>query len=207
MEGMAFWLRLCLSLFNRPMARIWQGRMSRITSPKHCVKTILVRPAPGSKTRAIVQVGSLRIPAVLGRAGRTSRKREGDGATPIAAMPLLSGFLRGDRLAEPKTALPLRRIRPSMLWCDDPGHASYNRLVRAPFKPSHEDMQREDALYDICLVLDWNVTSRRRNGGSAIFFHLFRPDKPQTAGCIAVSRRNMLLILPHLRRGTVVRVL
>ncbi|MGD9478965.1 L,D-transpeptidase family protein [Shinella sp. G-2] len=181
--------------------------MSRITSPKHCVKTVLVRPAPGKKTRAIVQVGSLRIPAAIGRSGRTSRKREGDGATPIAAMPLLSGFLRGDRVASPKTGLPLRRIRPSMLWCDEPRHPSYNRLVRAPFKPSHEEMQRRDELYDICLVLDWNVTARKRHAGSAIFFHLIRPGYEPTAGCVAVARRDMLRILPHIGRGTVVRVL
>lgn len=181
--------------------------MSRITSPKHCVKTVLVRPAPGKKTRAIVQVGSLRIPAAIGRSGRTSRKREGDGATPIAAMPLLSGFLRGDRVASPKTGLPLRRIRPSMLWCDEPRHPSYNRLVRAPFKPSHEEMQRRDELYDICLVLDWNVTARKRHAGSAIFFHLIRPGYEPTAGCVAVARRDMLRILPHIGRGTVIRVL
>ena len=180
--------------------------MKRITSPEHCVKTILVRPAPGRKTRAIVQVGPLRIPAAIGRSGRTSRKREGDGATPIAAMPLLSGFLRGDRVASPRTSLPLKRIRPSMLWCDEPKHPSYNRLVSAPFKPSHEEMRRADELYDICLVLDWNVTSRRRNAGSAIFFHLIRPGYEPTAGCIAVARRDMLRILPHFRRGTVVRV-
>jgi L,D-peptidoglycan transpeptidase YkuD (ErfK/YbiS/YcfS/YnhG family) len=181
--------------------------MSRITSAEHCVKTILVRPAPGRKTRAIVQVGPLRLPAAIGCSGRTSRKREGDGATPIAAMPLLSGFLRGDRLAQPQSALPLRRIRPTMLWCDAPQHPSYNRLVRAPFKPSHEEMQRKDVLYDICLVLDWNVTTRRRHAGSAIFFHLIRPGYEPTAGCIALARRDMLRILPHLRRGTVVRVL
>ncbi len=154
-----------------------------------------------------MQVGPLRIPAAIGRAGRTSRKREGDGGTPIAAMPLLSGFLRADRVALPKTALPMRRIRPFMLWCDEPGHPSYNRLVRAPFRPSHEEMRRKDGLYDICLVLDWNVTSRRRNAGSAIFFHLIRPGYEPTAGCIAVARRDMLRILPHMRRGTVVRVL
>ena len=181
--------------------------MKRITSPEHFVRTVLVRPAPGRKSRAIVQVGPLRLPAAIGRSGRTSRKREGDGATPIAAMPLLGGFLRGDRVAQPGTALPLRRIRSSMLWCDDPGHPSYNRLVRAPFGPSHEEMRRADGLYDICLVLDWNVTARRRNAGSAIFFHLIRPGYEPTAGCIALARRDMLRILPHLRRGTVVRVL
>jgi len=176
-------------------------------SDEHRVKTILVRPAPGKKSRAIVQVGPLRLPAAIGRTGRTSLKREGDGATPIAAMRLLSGFSRGDRLSIPTTTLPMRRIRPAMLWCDAPGHASYNRLVQAPFAPSHEDMQRADALYDICLVLDWNVTSRRRNAGSAIFFHLIRPGYAPTAGCIAVARRDMLRILPFLRRGTRVRVL
>lgn len=181
--------------------------MGRITSLEHCVKTILVRPAPGGKSRAIVQVGPLRIPAAIGRTGRTSRKREGDGATPIAAMPLLSGFLRGDRLALPKTALALRRIKPSMLWCDAPGHPSYNRLVQAPFEPSHEEMHRKDGLYDICLVLDWNLTARRRHAGSAIFFHLIRPGYEPTAGCIAVARRDMLRILPHMRPGTIVRVL
>jgi L,D-peptidoglycan transpeptidase YkuD (ErfK/YbiS/YcfS/YnhG family) len=181
--------------------------MSRITSVEHCVKTVLVRPAPGDRSRAIVQVGPLRIPAALGRSGRTSRKREGDGATPRAAMALLSGFFRGDGPAVPKTALALRRIRPSMLWCDASGHPAYNRPVAAPFSPSHEKMHRPDGLYDICLVLDWNITARRRHAGSAIFFHLIRPGYKPTEGCIAVSRRDMLRILPHLRPGTVVRVL
>src|SRR5690606_12366061 len=110
-------------------------------------------------------------------------------------------------LSRPQSALPFRRIRPAMLWCDEPKHPSYNRLVRAPFTPSHEEMRREDGLYDICLVLDWNVTARRRNAGSAIFFHLIRPGYEPTAGCIALARRDMLRILLHLRRGTVVRVL
>lgn len=181
--------------------------MGRITSFEHCVKTILVRVAPGRKTRAIVQVGPLRIPAAIGRTGRTCRKREGDGATPIAAMRLLGGYLRGDRVAQPKTTLPLRRIRPSMLWCDEPENPNYNRLVRAPFGASHEEMRRTDGLYDICLVLDWNVTARRRHAGSAIFLHLIRPGYEPTAGCVAIAKRDMLRILPHLRRGTVVRVL
>ena len=181
--------------------------MKPITYDEHRVKTILVRPAPGQKTRAILQCGPLRIPAAIGRGGRTALKREGDGATPIAAMALLSGFLRGDRVARPATALPLRRIGKDLLWCDEPRHACYNRLVRTPFKPSHEEMHRPDGLYDLCLVLDWNVSERRRHRGSAIFFHLIRPGYEPTAGCVAVARRDMLRILPHLRRGTVLRVL
>jgi len=168
---------------------------------------VTVRAAPGNRSRAILSFGGLTIPAALGRSGRTAFKREGDGATPIAAMRVLYGFTRGDRVKSLVTPLAMRRIRKDMLWCDQPDHPDYNRPVRAPFRPSHEEMMRADGLYDICLVLDWNMTSRRRNRGSAIFFHLIRPGYEPTAGCIAVSLSDMRRLIPHLRRGTIVRVL
>lgn len=167
---------------------------------------ITVRPKPGNKSRAILTFGGMSFDAAIGRNGRTSCKREGDGKTPVAAMKLLYGYVRGERVRAMRTALPMRRVRPSMLWCDAPAHPAYNRPVSAPFAASHEELQRADELYDICIVLDWNVTSRRRNGGSAIFFHLIRPGYEPTAGCVALSRRDMLRILPHLRRGTVLKV-
>ncbi|MGF9565799.1 L,D-transpeptidase [Neorhizobium sp. JUb45] len=168
---------------------------------------IVVRPAPGKRSRALVQLGPVTVPAAIGRSGRTGFKREGDGATPIAAMPVLHGFVRGDRVRALPTALPMRRIRPDMLWCDQPEHPSYNRLVKAPFKPSHEEMTREDGLYDVCLVLDWNISSRKRHRGSAIFFHLIRPGYQPTAGCVAVKLRDMQRVLRFIRKGTVVKVL
>ncbi|MDZ7600693.1 MAG: L,D-transpeptidase family protein, partial [Hoeflea sp.] len=42
--------------------------------------------------------------------------------------------------------------------------------------------------------------------GSAIFLHLARPGYRPTEGCIALSRRDMLRLMPFLRRGTTVRV-
>ena len=168
---------------------------------------VTVRPAPGCRSRALVAFDGIVVPAAIGRAGRTVLKREGDGATPIAAMTLLSGFVRGERLRLPPTSLPMRRIRPEMLWCDQPEDANYNRLVKSPFRPSHEEMMRSDCLYDICLVLDWNMSSRRRNRGSAIFFHLIRPGYEPTAGCIAISLSSMRRLLACLRKGSIVRVL
>jgi L,D-peptidoglycan transpeptidase YkuD (ErfK/YbiS/YcfS/YnhG family) len=67
-------------------------------------------------------------------------------------------------------------------------------------------MKRDDRLYDACLVLDWNIAPRRRGRGSAIFFHLARPGFTPTQGCVAVSRRAMARLLPHLGAGTVVKV-
>ncbi len=173
---------------------------------KRGLSTIVVRQAPGKRSRALVQAGPVTFEAAIGRSGRTGLKREGDGATPIASMPVLCGFVRGDRVRALPTALPMRRIRADMLWCDQPQHPSYNRLVKAPFKPSHEEMRREDGLYDVCLVLDWNVSCRSRNRGSAIFFHLIRPGYQPTAGCVAVSLQDMRRLLRVIRKGTVVKV-
>ncbi|MDR6755679.1 L,D-peptidoglycan transpeptidase YkuD (ErfK/YbiS/YcfS/YnhG family) [Mycoplana sp. BE70] len=180
-------------------------RIAKTAPEKH--GTIVVRRAPAKKSRAILQYGGLRIPAAIGRSGTTALKREGDGATPIASMRLLHGFWRADRMKGPATGLPMRRIRPGMLWCDAPESPSYNRLVDAPFRASHEEMRRTDGLYDVCLVLDWNITSRRRNRGSAIFFHLIRPGYEPTAGCVAVTAGDMMRLLPFLRRGTRLRVI
>ncbi|WP_047466262.1 L,D-transpeptidase [Rhizobium rhizogenes] len=174
---------------------------------RRTASAIVVRPAPGKPTRALVQFGPLTIRAAIGRSGRSTLKREGDGATPIASMKLLYGFTRGDHVRFLRTPLPMRRIHKDMLWCDEPEDANYNRLVKAPFKPSHEEMRRHDGLYDICLVLDWNIGSRRRHRGSAIFFHLIKPGYEPTAGCIAVDLRDMRRIIGFLRKGTTVRVL
>jgi len=169
---------------------------------------ITVRPAPGNPRRAIVQAGDLTFPAALGRSGRTSRKREGDGATPIAGMRLLHGFFRKDQIKSPLgTTLPMIPIDKTMAWCDAPGDANYNRPTRLPFKPSHEMMMRGDHLYDICLVMDWNMSSRSRNRGSAIFFHIAKPGYKPTDGCVAIVRRDMLRLLPLVGPGTVVRIL
>jgi L,D-peptidoglycan transpeptidase YkuD (ErfK/YbiS/YcfS/YnhG family) len=174
---------------------------------RRCAATLTVRQAPRQRSRALLNFGGVVVPAAIGRRGRTSIKREGDGATPIASMRLVSGYLRGDRVRLPSSPLSLTRLRKGMLWCDQPADPNYNRPVKSPFRPSHEDMMRADGLYDICLVLDWNVTSRRRNLGSAIFLHLIRPGYEPTAGCIAVSPAHMKRLLPHLRKGTRIRVL
>jgi L,D-peptidoglycan transpeptidase YkuD (ErfK/YbiS/YcfS/YnhG family) len=169
-------------------------------------RTITVRAKPGSRTRALVTFAGRTEEAVIGRSGMTARKREGDGATPIAAMRLIGGYVRHDRMTRPPTALPLRFTPKNLLWCDEPRHALYNHPVSAPFKPSHETMRRDDALYDVCLVMDWNLMSRKRYGGSAIFFHLAKPGYTPTEGCVAVSLPAMKRLLRFMQRGTVVKV-
>lgn len=183
------------------------GRSKASTKHPKKLSHLVVRAAPRDGRRAIVQAGSLRFPAALGRSGRTSRKREGDGATPIATMPLRFAYLRGDRMRFAATGLPLVRVKETMLWCDAPSDPNYNRAVKFPFRASHERLMRTDRLYDLCIVMDWNIRMRKRCCGSAIFFHIAHPNYAPTEGCVAISPRDMQRLLPHLSSRTRLRVL
>ena len=169
-------------------------------------RTIMVRVSPIDRLRALVSLGPITFQAALGRGGVTSFKREGDGGTPRAAMAVLAGFRRGSMLTPDRAGLYLLRVGNKDGWCDAPNHAAYNRYVRLPFGASHETLIRNDILYDFGFVLDWNVCSRRRGAGSAIFLHVAKPGFPPTQGCIALQRRDMLRLMPFLKRGTIVRV-
>lgn len=171
---------------------------------------ILVRARPGKREQGLLQLGALVFPCALGKGGISVAKREGDGATPLGPMRVLGGYFRARQtsdIAPLRVArLPLAPIPPDLGWCDAPGDRNYNRPVSLPYPASHERMARADRLYDVVLVLDWNLRPARRGRGSAIFLHLARPGFLPTEGCVAVSRRTMARLLAHLRPGSVLCV-
>jgi L,D-peptidoglycan transpeptidase YkuD (ErfK/YbiS/YcfS/YnhG family) len=136
-----------------------------------------------------------RARCALGAGGVAAAKREGDGATPAGVFPLRRVLYRADRLARPSTGLPLQTLDPGDGWCDDPGHPSYNRLVRLPFPASHERLWREDALYDVLVELGYNDDPVVPGRGSAIFLHVARPDFAPTRGCVALPLGDLLALL------------
>lgn len=171
------------------------------------IGNINVRARPGHRAQGLLNVEGVVFRCALGKAGVSAFKREGDGATPLGKLRPLGGYIRSARHPSRRSGLVLTPIRADMGWCDAPADPSYNRLVRLPFAAGHEKMLRGDRLYDVCIVLDWNIRPRRRNGGSAVFLHLARPGFQPTEGCIAVERRTMLRLLPYLSRGTVLTVM
>jgi L,D-peptidoglycan transpeptidase YkuD (ErfK/YbiS/YcfS/YnhG family) len=154
-----------------------------------------------------VRLGGLTWPCALGRGGRSTRKREGDGATPVGCWRVAAVLYRPDRVRRPPTRLPLRRIRPGDGWCDDPADRNYNRAVQHPYPASAERLWRADHLYDVVVLLAHNWRPRMRGRGSAIFMHLARPGNQPTAGCVALSREHLLRLVQRLAPGARVRVL
>jgi len=143
----------------------------------------------------------------LGRAGIIARaeKREGDGATPDGTYPIRSVWYRPDRIQLPKLNFPIHEITRTDGWCDDPLHPDYNRHVKLPFPASHENLWRpenEDHRYDILVVLGHNDDPVIPNRGSCIFWHVAEENYAPTAGCVAMSAQDLLVLLPQLSAQT-----
>ena len=161
---------------------------------------IVVRRRPGVACawQGLLSFRGQVYPCSLGRSGIVSRKFEGDGGTPSGRFKVLYGYHRRDRFRFPISELPMIGIRNDDGWCDEPNHPSYNSPVSLPHPASHEEMMRSDRLYDVCLVLDYNIHPRARARGSAIFFHLTREDLGPTEGCIAIEPAAMKRLLPDI---------
>ena len=140
-------------------------------------------------------LGTTTIRTAIGCGGARATKQEGDGATPIALLPLRSVLYRPDRHTAPKSAVPVTPLAPHDGWCDDPTHPSYNRPVRLPINAGAEALWRDDPVYDIIGVLGWNDDPVVPSRGSAIFLHVARDDFTPTEGCIALALTDLLQIL------------
>jgi L,D-peptidoglycan transpeptidase YkuD (ErfK/YbiS/YcfS/YnhG family) len=168
---------------------------------------IEVRKKPGGYSHhGLLSFADFTVPCLLGRSGITVLKQEGDGATPAGRWRIMHGMYRRDRLAIPDTRLSMSQILPCSGWCDKPDDANYNRPVKLPYTAGHEKLFRDDHLYDICLVLDYNIDPRVRNRGSAIFFHLSGPDGSPTAGCVAIDLNAMRQVLGRISDQTVLQI-
>ena len=154
-----------------------------------------IRAISLASTTGLLVIGCLQFHCSLGRSGRKYRKRESDGATPAGTWQLRRLFYRADRMRPPRAGLSARPIRDFDGWCETVGDRNYNRLVPIPYASAHEFIKRQDDLYDVVVELSHNERPRVQGHGSAVFFHLRRADGGPTAGCIAVSLKDMLIIL------------
>lgn len=150
---------------------------------------------PFDRSKGIVQAGTLKLKCALGAGGVTRMKREGDGATPIGRYGLRALMVRRDRVTGPQSAVPAAPIRPDDAWSEEPRSGHYNRLIRRPAGSSGDRLTREDRLYDIVGILDWNICPRASYRGSAIFLHLCQPGYRPTAGCIALEPTDLKRLL------------
>lgn len=151
-------------------------------------------------------LGALEFRCALGASGVTRAKREGDKATPAGRFPLRRVLYRPDRVAAPRTGLPVAPLTPQDGWCDAPGDPAYNMAVTLPYAASHERLWRDDPVYDVIVILGYNDTPPVAGKGSAIFMHVARPGYAPTEGCVALALPDLEAVLARCAPGDRIRI-
>lgn len=142
----------------------------------------------------------------FGKNGFTKNKKEGDFKTPIGTFKILDCYYRSDRIFRPKTKLNCIKIKNDMGWCDDPLSKQYNKIIKLPFKYTCEELARTDRLYDILLVISYNMKPVKKNLGSAIFIHIAKPRYKPTEGCIGLKKEDLLSLIKQIKRNTKIKI-
>ncbi len=204
---------MTLQARQRPSLHSAGGRLARAGLTRLVVARCTTPAGQGRFPAARLHAGPLVLPCAFGAGGSRRAKREGDHASPIGTFRLVLGFYRPDRLHRWRSSLPLAPLRPTQGWCDDSSSPVYNMLVPIPCRWSHERLWRDDHLYDVVIVLDYNRRPRVKRHGSAIFLHCAREELhcareglAPTEGCIALRTDDLRRLLPRLGPHVVLTV-
>ena len=158
------------------------------------------------KNKQTLRIDDFYFKCCIGKNGLSKRKREGDYKTPIGTFKIEELYFRKDRIRKPKTSLKVIEINQSMGWCDDIKHPSkYNRLIKVNNKVKHEKLLRKDNKYDLLIQIRYNRKNPKVGLGSCIFIHLTKDYKP-TAGCIALKRKDFLIMLRLIDKNTKIKI-
>jgi L,D-peptidoglycan transpeptidase YkuD (ErfK/YbiS/YcfS/YnhG family) len=134
-----------------------------------------------------------------------SKKKEGDKSTPRGTFSIGKVYYRADRVVKPKSKLVPRIIKKNMGWCDDVTSKFYNKEMKINKNIKHEKLYRHDHVYDYLIVINYNTKKIKPEKGSAIFLHLTKKYK-KTLGCVAVKKKDFLIILKLITKNTRIKI-
>jgi len=149
-----------------------------------------------------IKYKNYKFKCALGKAGIGKKKREGDNTTPKGTFKIVKIYYRSDRIKKISSKFRLIEITKNTGWCDDPKSRKYNQPIKLPTKYSHEILHRRDNIYDLILVLNYNMNPTIKNKGSAIFIHIAKKNYKKTAGCITLKNADLLLLVKEINKNT-----
>ena len=153
----------------------------------------------------ILKFDDFEFKCVLGKNGKTSKKKEGDKKTPRGIFSIDSLFYRKDRIKDIQTKLKKIPITKKMGWCDDVKSSNYNKLININNTERHEKLFRKNSCYDLIIPINYNSKKPKKNKGSAIFIHLTKNYK-KTLGCVALNKKDLLILLKLINKNTKIKI-
>jgi L,D-peptidoglycan transpeptidase YkuD (ErfK/YbiS/YcfS/YnhG family) len=148
----------------------------------------------------------LKFKCALGKSGIGNKKIEGDNITPKGNFKIIKIYYRKDRLKKLSSKFTLTEITKDMGWCDDPKYKKYNQLIKLPSQHGHEKLYRKDSIYDLILVLNYNMCPIIKYKGSAIFLHIMKNKYKKTKGCIALKKKDLLKLIEKINKNTKIKI-
>lgn len=124
-------------------------------------------------------------------------KSEGDNRAPTGVFRI-GGAWGVHPSIQKHSSLPYRQVTSRDLWVEDPASPNYNRHLVIDHEPAtawekKAQMRQDDYPHSLKLFIAHNAPPKCvPNGGSAIFFHIWRGggSKP-TAGCTTMEEKNL----------------
>ena len=153
------------------------------------------------KNKHTLEVGEFIFKCCIGKGGTTHKKIEGDKKTPKGRYKIGDLYFRKDKIKKPFTKIKSKIIKKNMGWCDDIFNKKYNKPIDITKKIRHEKLYRFDNKYDLLIPIKYNFYKPIRGVGSCIFIHLTQNYKP-TNGCIALKKKDFLIMLKLIRKNT-----
>ena len=158
------------------------------------------------KNKHTLKIDEFKFRCCIGKKGSTKNKKEGDKKTPKGTFEIENLYYRKDRMNKPETSLKCVEIKKNMGWCDDVNFPKkYNKIVKLNRNFKSEKLKRRDHKYDLIIPIKYNYTKPVVGKGSCIFIHLTKDYKP-TAGCIALSKKDFLIMLKLIKTKTKIKI-
>tara|TARA_Y100000996_G_C22550185_1_gene653417 strand:+ start:1015 stop:1509 length:495 start_codon:yes stop_codon:yes gene_type:complete len=158
------------------------------------------------KNKHTLQINEFYFKCCIGIKGLIKKKTEGDKKTPKGTFGIGKLYFREDRVKKPKTKLKCIPIKNNMGWCDDVKYPKkYNKLIKTQLNVRHEKLKRRDNKYDLLIPIKYNYNNPTPGLGSCIFIHLTKNYKP-TFGCIALDKKDFLIMLKLIDKNTKIKI-
>ena len=142
----------------------------------------------------------------IGKRGIGYKKKEGDLITPKGKYRIKYILYRKDRIKRNHSKIKKIIIKKNMGWCDDSLSKYYNKLIKTPCGYNYEKLYKKDNIYDIILVLNYNMNPVVKYKGSAIFIHVAKENYKKTEGCVAIKKVHLLKIIKELKNNTKIKI-
>tara|TARA_B100001939_G_scaffold344719_1_gene359766 strand:- start:150 stop:644 length:495 start_codon:yes stop_codon:yes gene_type:complete len=158
------------------------------------------------KNKHTLKIDKFELKCCVGKNGFTKNKKEGDKKTPKGIFKIENLYFRKDRIKKPSTSLKCIKIEKKMGWCNDIRYPEkYNKLFKIKEKIKHEKLNRKDFKYDLLIPIKYNFKKPIVGKGSCIFIHLTKNYKA-TAGCIALKKKDLLILLKLIKKNSTIKI-